>query len=385
MGQIINNRLKKLILPMFKIINLINSLFYKKQFKIVLYSNLGFRDNVKALYDYLVNHNYHKRYQIVCSVNDYKKYKKNKLNNVIFVNNYLGIFHFITSKYFFYSFGKYPIKPSKKQVVVNLWHGTPLKKIGNLEDNKNHIDYNYFTYVLATSEAFGKVMKDAFNCSSDQVVICGHPRNDLMFNKLQDNNNVFKKTIMWLPTFRKSDLINEDNSTFVKAIPIFNNDFKMQQLNKFLEIENIQLIIKLHPMQNVNGLPYRKYTNIKIWTQKELEDKELDLYSLLGTADALITDYSSVYFDYLLLNRPIGFTVDDIEQYRNNRGLIFEDPEYYMPGPKIKDEHQFFDFIRNVMQDVDEYKEDRERVNEYSNHFKDGGNCRRILDIVGIK
>lgn len=57
-----------------------------------------------------------------------------------------GVKHFFTSKYFFFSFGKYPVKPSKKQVVINTTHGSPLKKIGNYLDDR---DYNFFTYVLA--------------------------------------------------------------------------------------------------------------------------------------------------------------------------------------------------------------------------------------------
>src|SRR5699024_9340334 len=126
--------MKKIISVIFKVLNIFNNMLYKRTDRIVLYSNLGFRDNVKAIYDYLIENKYNNKYKIICSINDRKDYKNVSIKNVKFVNNYLGLFYFLTSKYFMYSFGKYPIKPSKKQEVINLWHGSPLKTIGNLED-----------------------------------------------------------------------------------------------------------------------------------------------------------------------------------------------------------------------------------------------------------
>lgn len=87
---------------------------------------------------------YNDEYKIVVSINDFEKYLENPPKNVLFVSNKKGIKHFMKSKYAFYCFGKYPIKPAKSQIVVNLWHGTPLKKIGNLESGLEKIDYNFF-------------------------------------------------------------------------------------------------------------------------------------------------------------------------------------------------------------------------------------------------
>ena len=72
----------------------------------------------------------------------------------------------------------WPVSYTHLQVVVNLWHGSPLKKIGNYLDDK---DENYFTYLLAASDFFAPIMQKAFNCGAEQVKVCGHPRNDAMF------------------------------------------------------------------------------------------------------------------------------------------------------------------------------------------------------------
>ena len=99
-----------------------------------------FRDNVKAFYDYLIAQKYNEKYKIVVSINDVDNYVQNTPDNVTFVGNKQGISYFMRAKYAFYCFGKYPIKPSKSQVVVNLWHGTPLKKLGNLEKGLEKTD-----------------------------------------------------------------------------------------------------------------------------------------------------------------------------------------------------------------------------------------------------
>lgn len=374
-----------MIRPLFNLLNGINKKLYKKQDKIVIYSNRGFRDNVRVLYDYLIENNFNNDYRIICSVNDYKDYRNTKISNVTFTNNYFGIIHFLTSKYFFYSFGKYPIKPSKNQQVINLWHGTPLKKIGNLEKEKKYIDYNYFNFILATSDIFAEVMKDAFSCEDDQVMICGHPRNDLLFKPLENTFDDREKLVLWLPTHRNYDEVDGVSSKDEGSIPIFTNHNKMNRLDEYLNRLKIRLIIKVHPTQSFEGLEYKKYRNIDIWNEKDLNENGFELYRLLASADALITDYSSVYFDFLLLNRPIAFTINDMEMYTGERGFVFDNPEDYMPGKKVASESDFYDFLGDLSKDNDDYKMEREKINKIANYYTDGNNCERVLDAVGIK
>lgn len=374
--------MKKLLSLCFKLLGLLNRILYKKPNRIVLYSNLGFRDNVKAIYDYLIEHNYNNKYEIICSINDHKDYKNVSLKNVKFTNNYIGIIYFLTSKYFMYSFGKYPIKPSKKQEVLNLWHGSPLKKIGNLEKGKEHIDYNYFSHILATSEFFSNIMKQAFNCNDDQVIICGQPRNDALFKEYENKIKTKTNLIVWLPTFRSHHLDN-DNKTQNRTIPFFEDSSSLNQLNETLKMKDTELIVKLHLRQKEAINDYN-LSNIKFYTDEDFKDNDFELYEVLSYSDALITDYSSVYFDFLLLNRPIGFIVDDLEEYSKERGFVFEDPKNYMPGKKIKTIDQFYEFINEIEETNNNYEKDRVKINELVNYYGDENNCERVLDMVGL-
>ena len=167
--------MRRLMAPL----TLLNRMLPKKQDRVVFYSNMGFRDNVKAVYDAFIARPESKNYEIVCALNDYELWdNRPHPANVRFTDCKGGLVPFLTSRTFFYSFGKYPVKPSKNQMVVNVWHGSPLKKIGRYEKIE---DQDFFTYVLAASDFFVPIMAKAFGCPESKVKVCGHPRNDAMF------------------------------------------------------------------------------------------------------------------------------------------------------------------------------------------------------------
>lgn len=383
-----SKRIKQIAEKFLISLTFLNKYIPKNEKQIVLYSNLGFRDNVKALYDYLIENRYYEQYHIICATNESKQYKKiNK--NALFVSPIIGLYYYLRSKYFFYSFGKYPIYPSKRQIVVNLWHGMPLKKIGLLSETEKDLKYNFFTYVLATSEFFKPVMAKVFGCSEKQVIITGEPRNDALFKKVNISNyfniNENNKKIIYMPTFRYSADLMIDNSGSKDTVYEKLKDKKvLVELNNELFRKNIILFIKPHPLDNFDKLFIEHLSNIFYITDEILNKKNITLYTFLGNMDALITDYSSVYFDYLLLNKPIGFVVDDIDNYEEKRGFVIDNPLNIMPGEKIKDLDGLNKFFENLFNDVDEFIGERKVVNDLVNRYKDENNCRRLLKILKI-
>lgn len=383
-----NKKIKQIVEKFLISLTFLNKYIPKNEKQIVLYSNLGFRDNVKALYDYLIENRYYEQYHIICATNESKQYKKiNK--NALFVSPIIGLYYYLRSKYFFYSFGKYPIYPSKRQIVVNLWHGMPLKKIGLLSETEKDLKYNFFTYVLATSEFFKPVMAKVFGCSEKQVIITGEPRNDALFKKVNISNyfniNENNKKIIYMPTFRYSADLMIDNSGSKDTVYEKLKDKKvLVELNNELFRKNIILFIKPHPLDNFDKLFIEHLSNIFYITDEILNKKNITLYTFLGNMDALITDYSSVYFDYLLLNKPIGFVVDDIDNYEEKRGFVIDNPLNIMPGEKIKDLDGLNKFFENLFNDVDEFIGERKVVNDLVNRYKDENNCRRLLKILKI-
>lgn len=360
---------EKIVSFVFFILTSLNKVIIKKENQIVLYANLGFRDNVSAFYNYLIDNNYQEKYQIICVSNDFYSLEKNE--NVKYVSLVSGLYYFLTSKYFFYCFGKYPIKPSSKQIVVNLWHGMPLKKIGNLIPECSEIDYNFFTHLLVLSEFYVPTMKAVFNATDDQIMITGNPRCDDLASPI----NIAKtdKNIIWLPTYRDGQ---HDTLLFKLS------SLEWEQINKQLKDADITLFIKLHPLE-ASLIDVSNFSNIYQITDAELSEKKISLYQFLGASDALITDYSSVFLDYLLINKPIGFVIDDIETYSGERGFVFDNVLDLMPGHHILDFSNLNKFINDITENHDVYLAERVETNNLVNKYKSNFSCQ-ILEYLKI-
>lgn len=114
--------------------------------------------------------------------------------------------------------------------------------------------------------------------------------------------------------------------------------------------------------------------------------QELELYAYLGISSALITDYSSTYIDYLLVNRPIGFTVGNMDEYTRKRGFIFDSPQDYMPGTMIRTQTQLYEFLKSVAAGTDLYAAQRAEINALFNDYDQSkSNCAAVLEYIGVK
>ena len=367
-----NQYFKTLMFNLKSITSKMNTIIPKKNKRIVLYSNWGFRDNLRTLYQYLVDNGYQEEYEIICASNDFYHLEKEK--DVKYVSIYRGLYYFLTSKYFFYSFGKYPIKPAPNQMVVNLWHGMPLKKIGNLEVGMEEIDYNFFTKLVSSSALFTPIMKAAFKAEDNQILLVGNIRNDELFKKEKEKN------IIWMPTYRNSNNYHDSQEALIFSLG--EEDFsKIQQI---LSKHDYQLYIKLHPLEESRLHVQMNHSNIHLLTEEIISEQYDTLYTFLGTTSALITDYSSVFLDYYLLNRPVAFTINDYEEYKDKRGFVFEDVKSLMVGSVIRDSHDLLEFLESVMKSEDSYIEERTKVNDKVNTIQKDF-TKILLNEIGLK
>lgn len=377
----------------------VNKIIPKRKRAILLYSNTGFKDNLMTLFDYFIRHDYSDKYKIIISLNDYKFYKSkyaSRLNgNIKFTSNISGPLSFLTSKYVFYYNGKIPITPAKNQVVVNMWHGIPLKKIGRLLSPKKNIDYS--THYLAPTKDVGDIMCDCFGCDYSKILLCPAPRNDKLFfpsisQSFLHTLNEFEHRICWLPTFRSSDISNTlDSSLSDKSktgLPIIYEFSMLEELNDFLNKHSCLLIIKLHPAEKNTQILKYNYSNILMLSDKNLSDNDTDLYSVLSTTDGLITDYSSVYFDYLTLDKPICFAIDDMDSYKKNRGFTVSNPLSVMPGDVALNYSDLLHFCENIisdpMKDNDKFADSRLHILKRFCGTSDGHNTRLMLKKLGL-
>ena len=367
-----NKNLKALFFKINNFTSKLNTMIPKKRNRIVIYSNWGFRDNIRTLYQYLVDNGYQDKYEIVCASNDF--YHLERDSRVKYTSIYRGLYYFLTSKYFFYSFGKYPIKPSKKQMVVNLWHGMPLKKVGNLEYGLENIDYNFFTKLVSSSDLFTPIMKTAFNAKDEQMLLVGNIRNDELFEEKKDKN------IIWMPTYRNSKNYHDSQDAFIFSL----DESEFEDINTILAEYEYHLYIKLHPLEESQFKFKNNYSNIHMLSEDIISQHYGTLYKFLGTTSALITDYSSVFLDYYLLDRPVAFTINDYEEYKEKRGFVLDDIKSLMAGPTISNLEELLKFLLSVMNSEDEFYIERNKVNSIVNSIQRDFTMT-LLENIGIE
>jgi CDP-glycerol glycerophosphotransferase (TagB/SpsB family) len=305
--------------------------------------------------------------------NDFLNYKK-KEKNVKYVGLFTGVFYFLTSKYFFYCFGKYPIFPSKQQEVVNLLHGMPLKRIGNLQQGNEKNNYNFFTKIVVYSEFFNDVIKKSFKATDVQIIKSFSPRMDYLLKPSNPWRSTSDKCIFWMPTYRENG-----ESPF----KIHGEKIDFEKLQMILQINNVKLLIKPHPLDKSN-FTIKRYPNIVIITDHLLSNKNIKLYELLGDVDGLITDYSSVAVDYLFLDRPIAYIIEDQDEYEQSRGFNFKIKDF-VAGIVLTSFEDLLKYVQNLANEYDDSVLLRREVSKKMLGEKNKiASSKYILNYVGI-
>jgi CDP-glycerol glycerophosphotransferase len=288
--------------------------------------------------------------------------------------------------------------------LVQLWHGAPLKQIEIplylqrkselprfvrllLDLQKMVIGrYPRFDLLVSTSSFFSrKAFLDAFK--SKVIIESGYPRNDAMLNYRDDtqwnNSPVWintdsnalkvirqarirgKKIVLYAPTFRKNM-----HDPFQLEI------LDLMSFSTFAEAYGLLVVMKLHPTM---GGRIQTFNDAAICVY----DSIADIYPALPLFDCLVTDYSSIFFDFLLVDKLIVFFCYDLEQYKSeDRSLLF-DFNTMTPGPKCFKQNELESALKTVLiESVDEYSEDRQRVCDLAFDDKDGQSSKRIWEYM---
>ena len=297
-----------------------------------------------------------------------KNYTKTTKTIIVKKKSIKGFFYYLSSDIIFHTHGLYNffgLIPNQKK--INLWHGMPLKTIGYL-DNPKSKNVQISNYHVATSPFYQKIMSQAFGVPTNRVLTVGQPRNDFFLKKIKsihslfDDNKIFDKTLLWMPTYRKS-FIGDIRTDGNPSEDIFFSTKNLVKINALLRRFNAICYIKFHPM-DIRVKNFRKHlSNIRFLTNELFEAKSINLYSVLNSVDLLLTDFSSVYIDFLLLDKPIAFVFSDFEMFKKTRGFIFANPEKFMPGEKITNQEELLFFLKRFLKnDTDDYKEFRQKV-----------------------
>lgn len=356
----------------------------------VFQSEGDFWDNARALYEYMIAHEFNEKYRLVWLVEEPSQYKQFAKKNVEFIKadsyNPTEIFKcqkiMRTARYFFFTHWGYK-KARKNQAVVNLWHGGVVMKA---LEGKPHL-YKTFNYQCLPSQAAANRMSLFTGVQKEQVIVNGDCRQDYLFSHCEDKVKGFlgkgyDKYILGMPTFKRTkrwtDALAES-----WILPVIKEKTQFEELNSFCAKENVLIILKIHHLEDTSFIEAKNLTNIRILKDDELQNSDIQLYELIGKTDALLTDFSSVAYDYMLLDKPIGFMVSEMQNY--SRGFIVENIADEMVGDKILSIDELEKFIIDVKNGVDNYHHERKKILDKFYVFQKDGNCERLLNILKIQ
>lgn len=377
-----NTALKKFLKKsIFPFLTFLNKMIDKEDNLVLLYTaNKGCTFCNLTMRTYLLNNHFDKKYKIYCGIESMKYAEP--INRVTFVSGLKAVWVFLHAKHVFYTAGQIPIKPSKKQIVIHMQHGNEDFKAMGANTNIDNGDEFFFDYMIETSELYVEPNVKAYKCHKKNIAVLGDPLCDELLNAPQNAYDFSKydKMILWVPTFRQSDYLNYNDSSLKTLVPLFaEKDY--HALNDLLAKYNVALVVKLHPAQKAPKGLQRHFSHLSVYSHQEFVDAKYDMYTLMAQADGLIGDYSTASMQYLLLDRPIAFAVPDLEDYKQTRGFVFENPEEYMGGHIIKTKEQFEEFIHDFVQCKDIFKDKRHWVCEQVFKYKDANNCKRIVEL----
>ncbi len=262
----------------------------------------------------------------------------------------------LTAEATFFTHGFYTaVAPPRNRLVVNLWHGDGPKLAAGTDLIRSSV-------VVAGTHLWGRQRQQRFALPESAVAVVGNPRVD-QFHATPAADTLDrlgldpgKRTVLWLPTYRAAS--GPHGRAWREADDLSSNAGVAQivdALTTTSAAHSIQFLIKPHPMDADS------YEGLGVTTlhHAALTAAGVTLYQLLGAVDAVISDVSSVWVDYLALDRPIGFYVPDLEDLQRRGKLNVEDPEAILPGPRIRTPDDAVRFIEAVADAPDEARPSR--------------------------
>lgn len=393
------NIIKIITLPLFFLVSIISKIFPKDKNLWVFgaWDGQRYSDNSRYLFEFVCGNEpdiravwFTKNKRILQQINE-------EGQEVCPAYSLRGIWTALRAGMVFVSSGMPDVNPPGcyGALKIQLWHGIPLKKIGlddkiSVNPDLNSL-YNILKFLWVKSEFFkfprydmvissspeiSERLSTAFGIKKEKVIVTGYPRNDIILSRnplpvpiIEDLKKKWDATrvILFAPTFR----INGTGDSLFGTMDL-------DRFNKMLVHNRAVFLIKMHYVQRLQKVlsdNVIKDHRIHLITEEE----EPDINFLLPHIDVLVTDYSSVYFDFLLLDRPVIFTPFDIEQYNNIDREFYEDYNLATPGPKCRNWDEVIEILGDVFKGKDMCGQLRREKRSIYHTYVDSNSCERIV------
>lgn len=292
--------------------------------------------------------------------------------NGIYAYSWKGMITLLRAKVLVFTHGTAdfsPFNPGKRsgRVFVNLFHAIAVKEVGHGGDPKKLKEIAKWDHFIVSSEFEAKTVMRQFSLGADKTKVLGQPRNDILCGHHSDNSAKQTRKILYAPTFR------ENATTVIFPFP----DKDLQKLDDHLAQVNMKVVVRLHINEERRvreNKAFERFKCIELMNSNNVPS----VNEVLAEFDGVITDYSSVTMDYLLLDRPIGYILYDLEEYQKNRGFSF-DFEEHMAGPEIRTQEELLAFT-NL--NLDEFQSKRQYLKMLFHQYQDGRSAERIRDLI---
>lgn len=354
-------------------------IFIKTKKKTILFVSFGgkkYDDSPKALYEYICNDKRFDKYELIWAFNDPKKYTVGRAKKVKI--DTLGFFvAALSSKYWITNSAIERGLNFKKETTfyINTWHGAPIKKIGidaiSTSSKTGLGSKDIYTQNLMTAQSIydAKIFSRLFKTDMDNILICDLPRNDYLTNydktiiveiknKLGIDHN--KHVILYAPTFREYERDEKNNCYLAPPINI-------DKWRKKLGDDYVILFRAHYEVAKVMEIDNAVFRNVSHYE---------NLNELMIISDMLVSDYSSIFFDYAILERPILCFAYDLDEYSSKRGLYI-DLNQELPCDVIDNEDTLIDQILNI-----DYEKEVNKVIGFKNKYinNTGKACEKIVE-----
>jgi len=353
---------------------------------IIIFESLpDFADNTRAVFDELVRQGVNKTYQLVWTTHgdgtlpddlkDVKNVKAVNMNSAAYKYCYSYFAKALIVGNFFMQ------RRRPEQYYLYAAHGAAFKAI---KDRRYSVpkDCRGCDFCVL-SEGLGEYDVRNLNVTPNDVHMLplGYARNDRLLHPDENVRRLFTqeegaKLIYWMPTFRQKSGSAHAYSSI--SIPFIHDREMAEQINEAAKAHNTLLIVKPHPAQDVEYIKNFRLSHIRLIDNAYLAAHGIDNYGLLGACDALLTDYSSVFYDYLLCDRPIGLCWEDFEEYNRNEGFTVDIDEALEGCERLYTADALCAFIADVAEGRDRLREARNANKQRVHKYTDGRSAERI-------
>jgi hypothetical protein len=235
-------------------------------------------------------------------------------------------------------------RPVGRKPIVNIWHGDGPKDVRPDNGVGGRISS---TYMVGSTRLFSGHQAVAFDVPADRVLVTGNPRTDQFWRPVERDRlahlRITGEFVVWMPTFRRTRAVGAMRKQSETSDPEDGTGpAELGVLLEGLRGRGLQLVIKPHPMD----AEQRLWDGAVTITDEDLGRAGVSLYAVLGCSRGLVTDYSSVWVDYLLLDRPLAFLVPDRDSY--SRALVPADVLDWVPGELVGPDQPFQAFLADL-------------------------------------